>query len=272
MSARSLKKPKLIYEVVVERKPYFRRFRLAMIGFLAGAGAVFALNEAYARQVADTNLLNIGWLVAVVVSGLLFLHAVINLVRGWTRRNETLRFFNQGIVWTQEAATERYGWSKLATLREGGRGLYVGKSPLVQWGAHTLTMDDGRVFRITPRYGNLREIGAVMRPYAARVTGMNMGRTLREEEPVQIHPRLIVWPGGVQVGKREIPWTDMDVRLKNGRLTIRAKDGKRFKVVRTFPAHTVDNMGGFVELATTTIRNYQPERFKKKPSEAELEF
>lgn len=263
--AHALQKPRLVYQVVVERKPFFRRFRLSMFGFLAGAGAVFALNEAYNRRLADLTLLNIGWLVAVLVTGLLFVHAVINLVRGLTRQNETLRIFDRGLSWERSGTKQQYGWNKLVSFREGGRGLYVRNRPLVQWGAHTLTMDDGQVFSITPRYGNLRKITAAIRPFAADITGSEMGRTLREEQPVQIHPKLIVWPGGVQVGKREIPWTDADVRLKNGRLTIRARDGKgHFKIVRTFQSHTIDNLGGFVELATATIRNYQPERFKKK--------
>jgi hypothetical protein len=267
MVANALKKPRLIYQVVIERKPYFRRFRLSMFGFLAAAGAVYALNEAYNRRLADLNLLNIGWLVAVVLAGLLFIRAVTSLVRGLSSRNELLRIFDRGLSWERNGTKIKYGWDKLVTFREGGRGIYIRNRPLVQWGAHTLSMDDGQVLRITPRYGNLRKMSAAIRPFAADITGSEMGRTLREEQPIQIHPRLTVWPGGVQIGKREIPWTIMDVRLKNGRLAVRAKDEKgRFKVVRTFPGHTVDNLGGFVELATATIRNYQPERFKKKPT------
>lgn len=267
--ARALQKPKLILQAVVERKPYFRRFRLSMIGFLAALGALYALNEVWKRDLIDEWIVNVGWLVAVVVAGLLFLHAVVNLMRGLTRHPEALRFYDKGFAWVRNGQQHRYAWSKIRTFREGGRGLYLGRRPLVQWGAHTLTMVDGQTFRITPRYGDLRRVAAAIRPYAAEVTGTRMGRLLRQGKdkprPVRLHPRLTIWPGGVEIGKREIPWSALDVRVQNRRLAIRAKDAKgRFKIVKRYPVHTVDNLGGFVELATSTIRNHQPERFPKK--------
>jgi hypothetical protein len=265
-NARSLQKPRLVYQVVIERKPYLRRFRLSMFGFLAGVGAVFALTEASTRQLANPTLLNAGWLLAVIVAGLLFAHAVVNLARSLNRRDETLRVFDQGLSWTQNGEKQQLGWGRVQIFRESGRGLYISNRPLLQWGAHTLTLTDGQVLRLTPRYGNLRRLAAAIRPFVAEVTGAEMARALRDGDSVQLHPRLIVRPDGVQLGKKGIHWEDLDVRLKKGRLTLRGRttDG-RFKKIRTFPLHTVDNLGGFVELAATTIRNYQPERFKKKP-------
>jgi hypothetical protein len=94
-----------------------------------------------------------------------------------------------------------------------------------------------------------------------------MGRILREEKPVKIHPRLTVWPGGVEVGRQEIPWSELDVRLKGSQLIIRRKNRSgKFRTVRRYNARKVDNVGGFMELVSATIPNYQRERFEKRQS------
>ncbi|MBZ0286996.1 MAG: hypothetical protein K8I30_05235, partial [Anaerolineae bacterium] len=122
MPAKALRDPKLIHQVVVARKPYFRRFRLSMIGFIGALGALFALNEVWKRNLVDERIVNVGWLVAVVVAGLLFLHAVINLARGLTRRPESIRIFDQGFTWLRDGTQRKYSWGKLLIFREGGRG------------------------------------------------------------------------------------------------------------------------------------------------------
>ena len=86
--------------------------------------------------------------------------------------------------------------------------------PLVQWGAHKLTMQDGRVLKIDSKYGDMRKLNQILRRAAAHVTGMEMGKALRAEQPVKLNSKLTIWPGGIEVGKTEIPWSELDVKLK----------------------------------------------------------
>jgi hypothetical protein len=210
-------------------------------------------------------LLQVGGGVSVVIGILFGLRALLNLWRTLVRRTVTLRIFDKGFVWVSSKREDKYGWSQLVSYREGGRGLYLGERPIVQWGADRLQMSDGRVFKITGVYGDFREISRILRRIAAHFTGIQMGRWLRDEKPVKLHPKLVIWPGGVEAGKQEIPWSQVEVRLRNRHLEIlRRSDSGKFKTVRGYNARQVDNVGGFLELATATIRNHQRERFEKK--------
>jgi hypothetical protein len=72
-------------------------------------------------------------------------------------------------------------------------------------------------------------------------------------------------PAGVVAGKEKIKWSQLDIAVKGGRLTVKklAKDGK-FRTVKAYPLRQLDNVGGFLELANVTIRNHQPQRFNIK--------
>lgn len=262
---RALKKPELIYEAVIQRRPYFRRFRFTFFILIVAALAWAALEAARRQSIADPIAIDVGWLSAMVLTALLTIHVIVNFFRWRTRRNEHLRFYDQGFVWQRGGARRQYGWAKLVSFREGGRGLYLRQKPLVQWGAHTLTMSDGEVYRVTPQHGDLRRFARAARPYAAEVTGTRMGRQLRQsEKPIRLHRQLVLWPGGVEVGKKEIHWSKLDAVVARNRLMIREKDAKgRFKVVKRLSIHKIDNAGGFIELVGATIRNYQRERFEK---------
>ncbi len=74
---------------------------------------------------------------------------------------------------------------------------------------------------------------------------------------MRLHPRLIVWPGGLQVGKNEYAWGTLNVAVTGSRLVIRARQKGKIRTVRRFNTHTVDNLGGFMELATATIKNHR---------------
>ena len=250
-------KPKLLFEITVERRPHRRRFRLALIVLIASVVALYALSEAKKRGLADNNLLDIGWLAALFIIALAGIRAVLSLVRQRRRRDEQIRFFDQGIAWERNGEKHRYNWHKLRTFREGGRGLYMGKRPLLQWGAITLTMTDNRVYKLYPWHGDLRQYVKIIRPYAAEYTGIHMGQRLRQEKPIRLHRRLTVWPGGLQIGKNELPWRVLNVNVKGNKLIIRAKEKGRVRTVGRYDIRSVDNLGGFVELATVTIRNHR---------------
>ena len=255
--SRQLSQPKLLLEITSSRRPYLRRFRFLLVILVMAIAAWFALEMAAARVPVDPRALLIGQLAAAAIILLVSMRAVVNLLRWRSRPNETIRLFNRGFTWERDGQKLQYSWGKLHTFREGGRGLYIGKRPIVQWGALTLTMSDKRVYKLRPRHGNLRQIARIIRPYAAEVTGIHMGRRLRQEKPVRVHPRLVVWPGGLQIGKEEIPWRVLNVTVKGSRLIVQARDKRKVRTVRRYRTYTVDNLGGFMELATTTIRNHR---------------
>ena len=265
MSARALKKPRLVFETTLTRRRYGVRFRLQLIIILAAAGALYALDLARREALVDMLVWDIGFVAGGVLMSLLVPRALVNLLRWFRRRDETLRFYDQGFVWQMGEVQHQYPWSKLRTIREAGKGIYLGGRPLMQWGAQVLTMTDKTVFRIEPHHGNLRLIARAIRPHAAAATGTRMARLLRQEIGVPLHPPLKVWPGGVEAGKHEIPWSDLDVALKGGRLIIRVRgeDGK-FHTVKRYRGWQVDNLGGFIEVVASTLPNHQPERFNRK--------
>ncbi len=262
---RALKNPKLVFQATITKQPYRRRFWFSVLIIAATLGAWFALDRVGKQGLVDSKLTDIGWLAAAAIVALMTVRAFLSLYRMITRKNESLRFFDRGFSWTRGDEKYQYGWGKVDVFREGASGIYLGKRPLLQWGAHTLTMTDGQIFKVTPIYGDLRRFARVVRPYIAEATGVQMARALRDENGVQLHPNLTVWPGGIEIGKREIPWSGLNVRLENNRLVIQAKDAKgKFKTVKRYSVRKVANVGGFVELATSTIRNHQRERFENK--------
>lgn len=242
-------KPKLLLEVSLNRKPYFRRTWLSVMGVITALMGLWVLNEAENLGALPAGL----WTpltIAVALLGVVFLiRALVNFVR-WSRTPDgSLKLYNQGIVRTTGKDTVKYGWGSIKSYREGSRML-------------RLTMQNGGVITIDRRYGDLSKWAAIIRQYAARVTGVYIARAIREEQPVHLHPDLTVWSGGIEVSKKEIPWSEVDARLVKKQLIIyqRAKSGN-FQPVRAFKMETVDNIGGFLEVAHSTMKNHQRDRF-----------
>lgn len=242
-------KTKLLIEATRSRVPYFRRAWLSLLGCIAAILAIWGLHEA-----ANLDKLPAGlWApltVVVALGGTLFLiRALVNIVRWFRTPNESLKLYNQGIVRTVGKNTVKFGWNALHTYREGSRVL-------------RLTMKDGQVIRIDQRYGDLERWAKYLRRIAANITGKHIAQAIREERPVRLHPKLTVWPGGIEIDSKAIPWSQVDVRLAGGKLTVyrRAKSGN-FQKVKQFNVHTVDNVGGLLEVAHSTMKNHQRERF-----------
>jgi hypothetical protein len=185
------------------------------------------------------------------------IRVIFNFFRWRRRPTETIKFFNKGFSWTRKGQDYRYSWGKVQNFREGGHTSYLFGRPFLQWGRHTLTMSDNQVFYLAPRHGDLQKIARAIRPVIAEVTGIRIGRRLREEKPVKVHRRLTVWPGGLQIGKEELPWNVLNVSVKNQKLIIKAKDRGKARTVGRFSIHSVDNLGGFMDIATSTIRNHR---------------
>ncbi len=260
------KKPKLLFQAVVERKRYVRRGLWSLLAAVAAAGAALALEVAGGQGIIDPTLQTVGTAVGVAAVIAFGLRTVLNFWYALRRRTERLRFYDQGFAWECGGTTYKYRWSQLMTFREGGHGLYLGRRPIIQWGAYRLTMQGGRSFRVTPAHGDLRQFGKAVRRYAAHYTGVRMSRMLRDEEqPVKLHRRLVVWPGGIEIGKTEIPWAEMAIALRGRRLVIQRRNAKtgRFRTFRSFDARSVDNVGGLIELAEVTIQNHRRAQFNQ---------
>lgn len=242
-------KTKLFVQATLSRVPYFRRAWLSLLGVIVAIFAIWGLYEAANLEKLPSGL----WApltIVVALGGLLFLiRALVNIVRWFRTQNETLKLFNKGIVRTRGKETVNFGWGAIHTYREGSKWL-------------RLTMKNGHVLMIDERYGELDRWKSYIRRYAAQVTGVYIARAIREDRPVVLHPKLTVWPGGVEVDKKEIPWAEVEARLVGKKLVIyqRAKSGN-FQKVRQYNMHTVDNVGGFLEVAHSTMKNHQRDRF-----------
>src|SRR5262245_56999532 len=132
----ALTRPRLVYQATIRRKPYFRRFAWSVLAAVTGIGALIALDEAAGRQVADRTILQVGGAVAAVVIVYFGLRALVNLWCWLTRRDEAVRFFDQGFSWTRGNDSYKASWSKLDYYREGAHGIYLGRRAILQWGAN----------------------------------------------------------------------------------------------------------------------------------------
>lgn len=263
----ALQKPKLVYAASVQRRKYIRRFFFSLLAAVAVGGALLALLVAADRRAGGVSptIYLVGQGVALMMLIIIVLRGLANLWWSLRRRTEQLRFLDKGFVWQRGKQEYKYGWGKLLSIREDTRVIALGKRPVLQFGAHRLVMDDGERFNVTGAYGDTRAFIKAVRKYAAAATGTRMGHMLRDEQPVRIHPRLTVWHGGVEIGKTELSWADIDMQVKNGKLIVYRKDAKgQFKPYKRFNVRRVENLGGFMEVAKTTIRHYQPDRFNIK--------
>jgi hypothetical protein len=264
--------PKLLYQTEMRRRPFWRRVPLLLIGTGAAAAAFWALSVAARQEVAvDGLLLDIGRLVAVLLGGLLAVSAGLALFRGLTRRYEKIKVYDRGFTWRKRGRDYKHRWDEVTSIREGARGIYVGERPLLTWGAHRLLMDSGKQFTFTSAHGDPRRFIAAVRRPLSRLTGARMAQTLRNEDPVLLCKGLTVYPGGLEAGRREIPWSKLNLKIRGGSLHVQQLTPKgRFKTVRRYPVGNIDNLGGFMELAHTTVRNHQPERFKSERRTGEM--
>ncbi|MFN8531708.1 MAG: hypothetical protein U0670_24140 [Anaerolineae bacterium] len=255
-------KNRLVFQYASKRGRYIRAFLRQLLAFAAAVGAYFAIGIAAQRAEIDPRVVDVGKLVAVILGGLLVIRGAWFLFLAFTRPTEDMRFYTRGFIWQRGKETYKYPYPEVVRYRESGRGLYVGMRPIVQWGAHVIEMRDGKVFRVKPYHGSLRRFADRVRAPIAHVTAVQIGQKLREGRSVQLHRKLIVYPTGIEIGRREIGWGEMGVAIKGNRLIIRRADRKRNKMVRvkSFWIPAVDNVGGFNDLAQGTIRNHRERR------------
>jgi hypothetical protein len=233
-----------------------------LLATVAAAGAWIALDYATGREDVDPDILRAGQIVAVFAIIMLVYQFLRNLLRALRLRTESARFFDKGFTWTRGKETHKYAWSQVRAFRTGARAIRLGRWTLVQFGSQRLTMNDGQTYRIGALQGDMRRFAAAVRPYIADVTGTRIGRALRAGKSVKLHPKLVITGGGLVVGKKRIRWSDVDVSVKRGKLVVSQQNAKgNFKPVRRYDTRQIDNLAGFLDVAHSTIRNHQPQRF-----------
>lgn len=262
-----LDNPKLIYAFKVERKPSVRRFMWMLLAFVASVSAWVALDEIIGRgEDVDPRLLDAGQTIAIILAIILGIRALIHLVRAIRTKTQSAQFFDRGFRWQYgKREPNKYSWSQLNTFREGGRVITFFNRPILQFGAHVLTMRDGKRYRFSARHGDMRRFAKVVRPIVADITGTRMAQALRNKKKVRIHADLIIQAGGIVAGKHKIRWSDVDLTTTKTKLTVSKKDKNgQFKSVKTYRIRDLDNLAGFLDIAHSTMRNHQPERFNIK--------
>ncbi len=250
---------RLLYTTGVRRSLYVRYFLRALLGVLAAVAVGLALAAGERRGLVSPLIANLGALLAFALGLWFSLRLVVRLVQVFSRRSVTVRLYDKGFVWYEKGRATRHRWSEVIRCREGIRALRLFGRPLLSWGAHVLTTENGSEYRFTPGMGDARMFAQYVRPYCAHVTSLRMGKALRSDQPVKLSERLTIYPGGVAVGKTEVPWGELRVTVDPAwrRITLRRmQNGARPRVVARIPVHKLDNAGGFVEIARPQIESF----------------
>ncbi len=252
----SKSRPRLIYAARVQRSKRIRFFLRSLLAAVTSIGAYFALSEAKRRNLDIAPiLLDIGHLVAIILSGWFIIRSVYNFIMAIIRPTEEIRLYNKGLSWKVGKTLYNYKWSKITAVKEGARGIYIFNRPVFEWGAHRFRTVDGREFKFRGHHGDPRRMMRFARPYTSHYTGIQMGRALREEKPIKLHKSLTLYPGGVEVKKKEIHWVDLNVQVQNAKIVVYQRDaGNKFKKIKSFALHALENAGGFVELSRGMIK------------------
>lgn len=260
-----MEKPRLLYKVEHQRQPYVRRFMWLLLALVATVAAYLALTFATGRGDSVPGLLAVGTAMALIVGGLLFIRVVWNLYRALTTRTETIRIFDRGFTWERKGEVHKYSWMQVRTLKQGARAFRLFGRPVMWRGTHTLITRDDKTFKFGARQGDPDRFLLAISPQIADVTGTAMGRALRADKAVRVHPALVLRSKGLVVKEQAIPWTRADVIAKGNTVEIRQLEkGGEFKRIKRLKAHEFENLPGFLDIAESAIRNHQPKRFNIK--------
>jgi hypothetical protein len=258
-SAVSTAPSRLLYTAGVRRSRYFRLLLRAMLGVLASLVLGVILVLAADRGLLPPWIAGVGQLLAFAFGVWFVFRAVVHLVHFITRRSVTVRLYDKGFVWYEHGHVDKHRWAEIVRFRMGARALGLFGYPLLDWGAQVLTVEDGSEYRFTPAMGDVEVFAQYVRPYSARVTSLRMGKALRADQPVKLSERVTVYPGGVAVGKAEVPWAELRVTVDPGwkKITLRrVQPGSKPRVLARIGVGAIDNPGGFVEIARPQIESH----------------
>jgi hypothetical protein len=257
-----VEKPVLLYESRVERRRHMRRFLSNTLAAVGGFGAYALFRTWQATGEVEPVYVQLGMTLAVGVFAIFAVRGLFALARGLRLKTETVRFYDRGLRWQTLKGEHKYSWKQLVNLREGYRQYKLFGRMIGQTGTADFTFADGRTLRLKPPHGDLKKAVDTVRPVITDLISSKMGAALRDGQKLHIHKRITMVAKGIKAGNEAIRWQDADVAVKNGRLTVskRGKGGKFTPVVRV-PTRSVDNLDGFVDLASGVIEAHQPDRF-----------
>ena len=250
---------RLLYTTGARRGLYIRFFLRALLGVLLAIALGLAAMELAQRYPQLNPLLNLALLVAFVFGLWFAVRLAMQFVRIFTRRTVAVRLYDKGFVWSEKGHATKHRWSEIVRFREGARAVRLFGLPLFEWGAHVLTTEDGSEYRFAPYLGDASAFAEYVRPYASHVTSLRMGKALRSEQPVKLSEQLVIYPGGVAIRRSEVPWAELRVTVDPDfeRITLRrARPGARPKILKRMPVYSLDNAGGFVEIARPQIESF----------------
>ncbi len=270
-----MEKPRLIYQFDVRRRVHLRRFLwnlLAVVGAVGAWAAFFYLSQPSsdprlerAYEALPPLLLTIGQVIGLGAAAVFAVRAVFALARAVRTRSQSAQFYDRGFRWQRGTEVNQYAWSSVRNFREGYHQMKVGRAVLGGWGGNALEMKDGKTYRFTAIHGNPKIFARVIRPYITEAVGERMAQALREGKTIRLHPQFVVARAGVQARKEKIRWSELDIKVGRGRLLVKRADKKgKFKTVTSFPLSQLNNVSAFLDLASSTIQNHQPERFNIK--------
>lgn len=269
-----LDRPQLIFEFAVSRRQYTRRvvWRIASLLVVVMAWLVLGFVRD-SNEVIDSRLLDVGQWVALFLVLVQLVRLFAGLRQAMTTPNESGRVYDRGFVWVRgvpgkKGTTEhKYSWNHVKTFKAGATSGGIVRRPRLRRGAHRLEMRDGEVFKFTPGHGDPAAFATAISPYLAEATGTLIGRALRNGKAVRLHPELVLQAKGVVAGKNKIRWSEIDIKTQGGRILVRKLVDGKFKTVKTYNIGEVENVPGLLDIADSTIRNHQPERFNIRTHE-----
>lgn len=250
---------RLLYATGSRRRLYVRYFLRALLGVLAAAALVLAVSAAAGRGQLPPLFANLTLLTAIVIGVWFVFRLVIQFVHLFTRRTVAVHLYDKGFLWTEKGVTTRHRWSDVVAFREGVRAVRVFGRRWLEWGAQTITVENGRAYRFLPSMGDATAYAQYVRPYAAQVTSLRMGRALNKEQPIKLSDQLVLYPGGVAWKRAEVPWSELRVTVDPdwSEITLRrVRPGVKPKVLARMPVTSLDNAGGFVEIARPMIESH----------------
>lgn len=249
----------LLYTAGVRRSHYFRLFLRALLGVAAAIALAVILVLAAERGFLPPTLASLGQLIAFAFGVWFILRALVHLVHFISRRSVTVCLYDKGFVWYEHGHANKHRWPEIVRYRQGARTLRLFGHALLKWGAQVLTVEDGSEYRFTPSMGDTSVFAEYVRPCCARVTSVRMSKALRADQPVKLSERVTIYPGGVAVGKAEVPWAELRVTVDHDweRITLRRiQPGAKPRVLARLRAGSIDNPGGFIEITRPQIESY----------------
>ncbi|MFZ4828954.1 MAG: hypothetical protein ACOYLB_16515 [Phototrophicaceae bacterium] len=251
-------KPILIHRVRIKQDEYVRRFRASLLASLVGGGVLLMLLIPQVASLIPFPLVQLGGMIAA------FLFLLVSLGRTFyrfrlvkQRPDEDIQFYDKGFIWRRKNTPDaKYGWNAVKTVRRLYKHTRSGKvrSGHIEW-----VMRDGQTFRYETHHGDLDHFVQKVEPYANSEIGSRMAHWVRGGQLFKIHPKLGVHPEGILIGEDQLlEWAYLALSVQKDKVEISLRnEDQTLEEVVSVPVWEVINLGGFIELASTTTENYQ---------------